>query len=140
MTPSDRRRDECSGPPVRAHRRHAGRSRHRIAVASLQFTTLSAALGCSVSGQADPTSAAAGWQDASAGVVSRPTVGGSVTAVTSLDDEGRLRTIVVALPPGRRLWSRPAPTAGRPTDLGIASAAVVGPPGRAVVGSVEPRP
>ncbi|GAA4631130.1 PQQ-binding-like beta-propeller repeat protein [Actinoallomurus vinaceus] len=99
---------------------------------------LSAALGCSTSDQADPTSATAEWQDASAGVVSRPTVGGGVTAVTSLDGDGRLRTIVFDLATGQRLWSRPASTSGRPADLGIAPAAVAGPPNRAVVGSVEP--
>ncbi|WP_433181051.1 PQQ-binding-like beta-propeller repeat protein [Actinoallomurus sp. CA-150999] len=139
MAPSGRRRDGCSGPPSHAHRRHAGRSRHGIAVISLQFAMLSTALGCSASGGADPTSAAAGWQDASAGVVSRPAIGGGVTAVTSLDDEGRLWTIVFDLATGRRLWSRPSTTSGRPADLGVAPPAVAGPPGRAVVGSVEPR-
>lgn len=60
-------------------------------------------------------------------------------AVPALGTDERLRTMVFDLASGRRLWSQPATTAGRPVDLGVTPAAVAGSPDRPVVVSVEPR-
>ncbi|MCO6006709.1 PQQ-like beta-propeller repeat protein [Actinoallomurus purpureus] len=105
----------------------------------VHLALLAPVLGCEASGQADRTSANAGWQDTSAGAVGRPAIGGGVTAVPVVGTDGRLRMTVFDLTSGRRLWSQPTATAGRPADLGIASAAVAPSLDRAVVVSVEPR-
>jgi putative pyrroloquinoline-quinone binding quinoprotein len=78
------------------------------------------------------------WHDASINTVSRPAVGSGVTAVTALLPDGGLQTVAADVTDGKRLWAHPAAIAGRPAAMGVAPPAVAGPPGRAVVASVEP--
>ncbi|WP_345354516.1 PQQ-binding-like beta-propeller repeat protein [Actinoallomurus liliacearum] len=121
-------------PPPGGRRPGPRRSVAAIAV----HLGLLAGLGCGAAGHGDRMRPAA-WQDPAAGAVGRPAIGGGVTAVPSLGADGRLRTLVLDLASGRRLWSRPATTAGRPADLGVTPAAVAGAPDRPVVVSAEPR-
>ncbi|WP_233510177.1 outer membrane protein assembly factor BamB family protein [Actinomadura craniellae] len=95
--------------------------------------------GCTWSRRGVAVAGTGSWTDTEVNAVSRPAVGGGVTAVTGLRADGTLETAVFDPATGRRLWARPAALAGRPAAMGVQPPAVAGPAGRAVVVAVEPR-
>jgi outer membrane protein assembly factor BamB len=79
------------------------------------------------------------WNDTTVNAVSRPVIGSGVTAVTALQPDGRLQTVVSDINDGKRLWARPAVISGRPAALGVAPPAIAGTAGHTVVAAVESR-
>jgi hypothetical protein len=113
----------------------------QCAIGALVLSVLTG--GCADTRAADKARTAGGspprWSLAGVNAVSRPITWAGVTAVTALNGSDGLRTVVLDVNTGRRLWERPATMAGRPRGLGVQPPAVTGAPGSAMIVALEPR-
>jgi outer membrane protein assembly factor BamB len=112
-------------------------TQRRLLPALISAQIVLGAAACGGSHESSGATSKPAWNDAGINAVSRPVIGSGVSAVTALQPDGKLQTVVNDVRDGKRLWARPAVISGRPAAMGVAPPAVAGTPGHAIVASVE---